>query len=91
MLPLHLYCVFALSIELRICIVFKFSIQNLCSLLNPYRNNSLRYSWEISLVFFRFSDSIQINHEKNLQIYVGVTAANVKSVESDVIVKSTQN
>ena len=38
-------------------------------------------------MFFCFSISIQIDHEKNLQIYARVTAANAKSVQSDVNVK----
>ena len=50
-------------------------------------SKTLRCSWEISLVFFCFSVSIQIDHEKNLQIYARVTAANAKSVQSDVNVK----
>ena len=59
-----------LSLEFRIFILFYVCFQTLCSFLNPYRHHSLRYSWEIRLVFFCFSVSIQINHEKNLQIYV---------------------
>ena len=59
-----------LSLEFRIFILFYVCFQTLCSFLNPYRHHSLRYSWEIRLVFFCFSVSIQINHEKNLKIYV---------------------
>ena len=42
-------------------------------------------------MFFCFLVSIQINHEKNLQNYVCVTAGNVKSVQSDANMKSTQS
>ena len=67
--PLYLYCECITSWILNLHF-FKVRFQTLCSLLNPYRHHSWGYSWKISLVFFYFSVSIQINHEKNLQIYV---------------------
>ena len=62
--PMYLYCECILNSEFVFFFKFVFRLFAL-SLIH-----SLRYSWEISLVFFCFSVSIQIIHEKNLQIYV---------------------
>ena len=49
---------------------FKFVSRLYGNVWITYRHHLLRYSWGISLMSFCFSVSIQINHEKNLQIYV---------------------